>query len=148
MHATRILGLSVLAALAVCALPSPTSAAPRASMAAEINSVRQAHGLRPLRLSGSLNRSSSRYARRLLRADWFGHASRIHASPRFRVLGEVLEMHRGRRARVRGALRAWLRSPGHRAVLLSPRFRWVGLGVDTGRFRGRTTTIWVGQFGR
>lgn len=32
----------------------------------------------------------------------------------------------------RGACRAWLRSPGHRANLLNSRFGWVGGGVSVG----------------
>lgn len=148
MRYIRTLAAGVLAALALAVIPGSAAATPRYSLLAEINTVRAYAGLHPLRLSSSLNRSSGRYSRYLMRHNRFGHASRIRASRRFRMLGEVLEMHRGWRAQVRGTLRAWLRSPGHRAVLLSPRFRWIGLGRATGRFHGRRSTIWVSQLGR
>jgi uncharacterized protein YkwD len=144
----RIFAIGVLAALALAVIPASAPATPRESMLRQINAMRAYVGVHPLRLSGSLNRSSYRYSRYLMRRDRFGHASTIRASRRFRVLGEVLEMHRGRRAQVGATFRAWMRSPGHRHVLLSRRFYWIGLGRVAGRFHGRRATIWVGQLGR
>ena len=147
MQHVRVLTAGALAALALLALPGPAAAAPRYSMLAEINTVRAKAGLRPLRLSPTLNRSSQRHARYLMRRDRFAHASRVR-SPGFRAVGEVLEKHRGYRPRVRGTLRAWLRSPAHRAILLGPRVYWLGLGRTTGRFGRSRATIWVGRVGR
>ena len=147
MRHIRLFAVAGLAAFALAAVPSTAPAAPRDSMLAQINTVRSYVGLHPFRLSSSLNHSSYGYARYLMARDRFGHASRIRASG-FRMLGEVLEMHSGFRPRVRGTLLAWLRSPGHRAVLLSRRYYWIGLGRVTGRFHGRSSTIWVGQVGR
>jgi uncharacterized protein YkwD len=117
-------------------------------MLAQVNAVRAYLGIHPLRMSRALNGSSSRYARRLMSRDYFGHASRIQAGGRFRMLGEILEMHRGARPQVGPTLRAWLHSPPHRRVLLDRRFYWVGFGRVAGRFGGHRATIWVGQFGR
>jgi uncharacterized protein YkwD len=116
-------------------------------MLAQINSVRAGSGLHPLRGSSSLNSSAARYGRYLMRRGYFGHASRIRASSRFRILGEILEMHSGSGAQVGSTLQAWLNSSGHRAVLMSGQFYWIGLAKVSGRFRGRTSTIWVGQLG-
>jgi uncharacterized protein YkwD len=117
-------------------------------MLAQINAARAGSGVHALRGSTSLNSSAARYARYLMRRGYFGHASRIRASGHFRVLGEVLEMHSGSGPQVGSTLQAWLNSPGHRDVLMSGRFFWIGLGKATGRFHGRTSTIWVGQLGR
>ena len=140
-----------LAATVVCfslAAPPPSADASQAdSMVRELNRVRALHDVGPLRTSRSLTRSSSAFAHFLMRSNYFGHMTRIRASGRFRRLGEVLEWHRGRRAFVRRTVRAWLRSPGHRRIVLSPRFRWAGAGRTTGHFRGRATTIWVAHFG-
>ena len=147
MRHIRVFLAGTLAVLALAAVPGSAPAGPRESMLERINAVRASAGVHPLRLSRGLNGSSYRYARYLMRRDRFGHASRIRASG-FRTLGEVLEMHRGYRAQVHGTFRTWMNSPGHRYVLLSRRFYWIGLGRVAGRFHGRRSTIWVGQLGR
>ena len=148
MRHIRIPLVVLLATLALTAVPAQAPASARGTMLAQINAVRAYVGVHPLRLSRSLNTSSSVFARRLMRRDVFGHASRIQASSRFRMLGEILELHGGHRPQVGATVRAWLRSPGHRRVLLSRKYYWIGLGRSAGSFRGRRATIWVGQFGR
>ena len=143
----------LVAALIAVATPSPASASRwsdemSALMIERINAVREARGLPKLRTSPSLNRSSRRYARYQMTRNYFGHLRRIRASRKFRWLGEIVAIHRGRRARVRSTVRRWMRSPGHRAAILSRRFRWAGAGVSRGRFRGPRAVIWVVHFGR
>jgi uncharacterized protein YkwD len=138
--------------VALCVLaPLPASAeaaSPSTVLVRKINEFRKAHHLRPLRVSGSLRHSARAYSRRMMRRGYFGHGSRITASRRlFRRVGEAIELHRGRRARASLALRTWRRSPSHRALLLSPTFRWIGAGRTMGRFRGHRSTIWVIQLG-
>lgn len=138
--------------LALCLLALlPGSAHARTTsqrMVAEINAFRAENGLPRLRASRSLTRSSFAYSRWMMRADVFAHAPRIRASSRFDGLGEVLELHRGRRPRVAETVDAWAASPGHRAVLLQPTFDFVGAGRTFGRFHGRRKTVWVVQVGR
>jgi uncharacterized protein YkwD len=117
-------------------------------MVASINKVRARHGLPPLRTSRSLNRSARRFSRRLMRSGSFGHASRVQASGRFRTLGEALGMHLGRGVGIRSTVRMWLRSPGHRAIVLTRSMRWLGVGLAKGRFHRRRAAIWVLQTGR
>ena len=148
MRHIRIPAAAVFATLALALIPGSAAASPRDSMLAQINSVRAFVGVHPLRSSQALDGSSSRFASTLMRRDFFGHASSIRAGGRFRTLGEILEMHRGYSPQIGATVRAWLHSPGHSRVLLSPRFYWIGLGRVAGSFNGRRTTIWVGQFGR
>ena len=155
MRTVRVLFLPLLAltTLLTPSLGSSTAAAATGDAAeAEavnvINRYRVSNGRRPLRMSGSLNRSAKRYSHRLMARDYFGHASRVQASSRFRTLGEVLARFGGRRYRARAAVRQWMRSAGHRFVLLRPSLRWIGAGATRGRFRGRSSTIWVVQVGR
>jgi uncharacterized protein YkwD len=117
-------------------------------MVDKINKVRGSHGLRALRYSRSLARSSSRYSRHVLRTDRFAHASRIRASRRFSRLGEILALSSGWKIRRKRTLRLWLGSPGHRAVLLSSSFRYVGAARVRGRFGGWRAMVWTVQFGR
>ena len=147
--APRAALLAVLVAMLVFALTPAThaSASTSGAMLHEINKVRASHGLPSLRSSASLRRTSRGYAGFMLRRDYFGHLSRIRASRRFRRLGEIIAMHRGTRLGIRSTVRRWLKSPPHRAVILSGKFRYAGAGTRAGRFRGRRTRTWVMHFG-
>jgi uncharacterized protein YkwD len=145
----RIYALMACAATAgVMLLPSSAAAAGAEQEAIEaLNDVRRAHGLAPLRESGGLNQSSGSYARRMLRHDFFGHGSSIDVAGGFRSAGETLAYHSGWDAQPRRTITRWMNSPGHRAVLLSPGFRWVGMGLARGRLGGRVATVWVAHVG-
>ena len=146
----RVVRTAALLAVLACllALPAVASANAESRMFERVNAVRAKHGLKPFRFSGSLARSADRYAGHMMSSGYFGHSSRIHASRRFRSVGEILERHRGTRARVRLALRIWMQSSYHRSLILSRNFRLAGAGFTTGRFHGRRTTMWVMHFGR
>jgi uncharacterized protein YkwD len=84
----------------------------------------------------------------MMASGYFGHAATIHASRRFRTVGEVIEIHRGTSAAVGFTFRDWLNSPPHRALLMDPEFRFAGAGFTVGRFHGQPDTIWVMHLGR
>jgi uncharacterized protein YkwD len=139
---------AVLACGAVLAVPAPAAAdGNQQRMLHVLNAVRAHHGLARFHGSASLHRSASAYARWMLRADYFGHLSRIRASGRFSRLGEAIAWHSGRRARVSSTVRRLMQSPPHRALILHPGFRWVGAGMARGRLAGRRATTWVLHFG-
>lgn len=150
MKRLRIL---LLALVLVCALgPAASSASASAAYSGDrmmdaVNWVRAQAGLRPLKRSRRLVRSSARRARVMMRYDFFAHPARLQV-PGFDRVGEILELHGGRRPHVNTVLRRWANSPGHRAVLASRRFRWVGAARAVGRYQGRRATIWVVRFGR
>ena len=150
---SRVMSLALLLAVAVAltALPAGVASAaksPSLKMLKRVNKVRARHGLPKLHLSRSLQRSARRYSRRQMRADRFGHSSRIHASGRYRSLGEILEMHTSYKPAVGFALRNWMNSGSHRSIILSRSFRWAGAGSAKGRYQGRRMTIWTMHFGR
>jgi uncharacterized protein YkwD len=148
LRLARIAAACVLASLTL-ALPAPAEANHASNvMVAKINKVRARHGLPPLRSSPSLNRSSRRFARTMIRRDFFGHRSRVSASRRFRRLGEALAMHSGRRPGVSSTLRGWLRSPSHRKLVLTRSRRYVGAGMARGRLGRGRAVIWVMQVGK
>ncbi len=144
----RMLALCTLA-LCLIAPAAPATAARSAEdqMIAKINSYRAKHGLPKVRKSKSLTRSAERYSWKQMRGGYFGHASRIQASSKYRRLGEILAWSAGTSARVRDTFRMWLNSGGHRAVIMDRGFRYVGAGRASGNFRGSKATIWTVQFG-
>ena len=112
-----------------------------------INEVRAKHGLYGLRASGSLQRSSNAFSRRLMATNRFGHGSRVSASRGFRRLGEALALSGGSGFKIRRTVRRWLGSSAHRRIVLTRSMRYVGAGVTRGRFGRNRATIWVLQTG-
>ena len=138
----------LIATVSLASLPQGASAASPRAFASKVNKARASHGLPALRASVSLRGSSRAYARWMLRRDSFGHRARIQASKRFSLRGEVLARTPARAPTAGQIIRAWLDSPSHRAVLLNPRYRYIGVGLARGRLAGRPTTLLVGHFGR
>jgi uncharacterized protein YkwD len=139
---------AVLACGAVLAVAAPAAAdGKQQRMLHALNVVRAEHGLAPFNGSPPLRHSARAYARWMLRADYFGHLSRIRASGNFPLVGEALAWHSGGRARVHRTVRAWMQSPPHRALIVRPGFRWLGAGMARGRLSGRRATTWVLHFG-
>jgi uncharacterized protein YkwD len=145
----RIRNLFVLA-LAVGAIagtaPAAEAKSAEAQMMAKVNSYRKHHGLRSVHLSSSLAKSAKKKAQRMMSSGYFGHDSRIHASSRYRRLGEILEWQRGG-TNVSLAFRTWIRSGPHRSIILDPKFNYAGAAHVYGRYRGHKTTMWVMHFG-
>lgn len=114
----------------------------------QINLVRERAGRRPVRLTWRLRRLARHHTLDMLRHDAFSHdgdgttfAQRIHARVHYRKVGETLALSPGR-ANARAIVRAWLRSPEHRAVLLDPVYRRVGVAGATGRMgHGRAYVV-------
>jgi uncharacterized protein YkwD len=132
--------------IAVC-VALPAAASPQGDAISQLNDIRASNGLPALRSSNSLHRSSTRYARRMIQSDYFGHSSRIAASSAFGRLGETLELHSGWSANPAETITEWMNSPGHRAVLMSSAYRWVGMGIARGRIGSRLVTVWVAHVG-
>ena len=147
---SRLMSLALLVAVALTLLvPSVASAmSPAQRMVKRINEIRSNNGLPKVRLSKSLQRSATRYSRRMMRTGYFGHSSRIRASSRYRALGEILEAHYGRKPMVAFAARNWMNSSPHRSVILSRSFRVAGAGFAMGSYRGKAATMWTMHFGR
>src|SRR3954469_22344525 len=157
---TAVLLVLIAAMLVVPATAGATS--PQMLMLEKVNAFRAKHGVRKVHFSRSLAHSGVRSvpfpvapppprgtsSRHMLRSGYFGHASRIHASRRYRTLGEIIEIHRGLRAKVGHAFRAGVPSPPHRSVMLMSQFKFAGAGFAAGRFNGQRDTLWTMHFGR
>jgi uncharacterized protein YkwD len=135
-----------LAALAGGGGPAAAVSAPAAPSGEErallkaMNAARAAHRLPALRPSSTLARPAREHSAALERRGLLEHEGpnrapfwkRLVAAgyPASRAMAENLAMVPGcGAATAREAVRLWLGSPGHRANLLSPRYRWVGVGA-------------------
>jgi uncharacterized protein YkwD len=149
-NSLRRLPVAVLTGLVIATLLPAAPAAANAQRDAidQLNKIRQAHGLKELRPSLSLHRSSTRYARHMVDSGYFGHASRIAVSSRFSRVGETLELHSGWAPEPGLAMKGWMNSPTHRDLLLSPTFKWVGMGIARGTNSKGQYTVWVAHLGR
>lgn len=152
MGRIRILLALAVAISAIAATAFATSAfagkSPEARMMKRVNDYRRDHGLHRVKWAKSLKRSARRYAWHMMRKGYFGHAKRIHASDRYRWLGEILEYQRGTKPNVKLAFRTWLSSDSHRAIILDRRFTRAGAGRAWGHMKGHKSTVWVMHFGR
>ena len=138
----------LLIAVAVVLPAAPAAASAQQDAIDQLNQVRQANGLAPLRASESLHRSSTRYARQMIDTDYFGHASRIAASSAVRPCSaRRWSCMRAGKPIPAQTIDEWMNSPAHRAVLLSASFRWVGMGIARGRLGSKLVTVWVAHVG-
>jgi uncharacterized protein YkwD len=127
-----------------------------------LNAQRRAHGLRPLHPNRSLRRSAKRYARALVANRFFSHVAPNGQTLQGRVsrsgylsgargwaFGENLAWGGGRLATPASIVGAWMTSRGHRANILSARWRHIGIGIAPGApvaHAGRAAS-YVTQFG-
>ena len=115
-----------------------------------MNQVRVAAGLRPLRFDGTLHAAARAHSADMIRRGYFGHGSfgrrlngfGVHAP----VIGENLAWGTGVYSAAKTIVQEWLASPEHRANLLRPGFRSIGVGSAVGRFAGRHATVVTADF--
>jgi uncharacterized protein YkwD len=110
-----------------------------------VNKHRKAAHLKPVRsVNGCIDRFSERWARHLADSGDFVHRDqhRILRKCDLTWVGE--DLVRGTGLTPASAVRAWLRSPSHRAVLMKPRANRAGIGI---RIDGQGRVIGVLNFG-
>jgi uncharacterized protein YkwD len=136
----------------------------RAAILCLHNKVRAENRLRPLHPNARLRAAAERHSSDMVSASFFDHTTprgvtmvdrilgaRYVRADRGWVLGENLEWGTGSLATPRGAVQAWLDSPGHRANLLKRGYRDMGVGIalgtPTGAGDGATYTVDFGARG-
>jgi uncharacterized protein YkwD len=117
------------------------------------NAIRVEHGLAPLQLHPSLVRAARWMASDMAQHDYLRHTDRLGRGidPRLPEFGyadyrEIGENIAGGQLTPEEVVAAWMRSPGHRANLLNPTFREIGVA----HFAGNHTHYahyWVQDFG-
>jgi uncharacterized protein YkwD len=169
----RIL-VSLVAVLAVAVAPSAGSAKTRGTttratqlqgaLLGQVNGFRAAHGLSRLRVSRGLTRAAAGHSAQMARIGYFSHDSangtsfdrriaRAYSARGYRSwsVGENL-VWGGPDIGSTRAFRLWLSSPPHRANLLTPRWREIGIGAvhsssAPGVYGGGAVTIVTADFG-
>ncbi|MDX6684156.1 MAG: hypothetical protein QOF86_284 [Baekduia sp.] len=114
-----------------------------------VNRERARHGLRAVRASARLGRAARGHAVAMARGHFFGHVSPGGATMQARVrrtgylrtarawwLGEALAWGRYGTGAPSAILASMLASPPHRAILLDPGFRDLGIGAVHGAPQG------------
>ena len=128
-----------------------------------VNRERTARGLDALKRSKALDRASREYARSMVRHRFFAHVTpgggtlkqRIRESSyldgaRSFKIGENLAWGSGSLAAPKRRVASWMASPGHRANILNPRFRHLGVGLSTGAPKATSlrSATYVTHFGQ
>jgi uncharacterized protein YkwD len=105
-----------------------------------LNEERAKRGLRPLRLNKPLSRASLRHSRQMVRKHYFDHGNFVARIVNARyvtrrqawALAENIAWGTGSLSTPAETVQAWMHSPGHRANILNPRFRDIGIGIAIG----------------
>jgi uncharacterized protein YkwD len=147
---------AVLAAVFAAILLVPTAGAARtasqeATLLQVVNATRKAHGLRPLRADSHLRTAARSWSGTLLHSNVFTHgdfAGRMKSFHVYGLAGENLAWGSGSYAGARSVVAMWLASPGHRANLLKPAYRRIGIGIASGAFQGQpAASVVTADFG-
>lgn len=102
-----------------------------------INAERTKRGLKKLALSTKLRTAARRHSKDMASNDFFSHTGSNGSSMTDRILkagfkysaaGECLYAGNGDLKTPKAAVQAWLNSPGHAAIMLSPNYTHVGIG--------------------
>jgi uncharacterized protein YkwD len=125
------------------------------AMVRGINQQRARYGLAAVSVSGRLARAADYHSWEMLDANYFDHPSRngesfdkrVRRFVKHRALGETLAMMGGcGRGSARTIVRMWMNSPGHRAILLSSKYRRIGLAKRTGSLGGSRACVVTADF--
>jgi uncharacterized protein YkwD len=158
---TLILSL-LLSSFTLVSITSPASAAtmaPRTALLHEINRVRHLHGVAPVYPAPKLQAAANRHSDDMMAHNYFAHTSPTGSSVYSRIVGsgfvngyswvggETLAWGTGNLATALGTVNAWLASPEHRSIMLSPTYRWVGISRTCGTYEGHASAcVWTADW--
>jgi uncharacterized protein YkwD len=139
---------------------SASVATQEAAMECLVNFARQQAGLPRFTDSRKLDGSAANKAADILRCNQFSHEAcgrdflywfrrAGYLSARCWWAGENLAWGTGSLGTARSVMKAWLRSPSHRANMLGSEFSDSGVSLRTGGLSGSSDAhVWVNHFGR
>jgi uncharacterized protein YkwD len=156
--------LALLAPATTRAADAKGSATLDAGILAQLNTIRLQHGLVPLTLSPQLDAAAEQHSLDMITHGYFGHnssdgeafwerISRYYPSASYSSwsVGENLLWTSGSIDAASG-LAAWMKSPKHRANILSPSWRQIGIASIScpdapGTYDGLAVTVITTDFG-
>ena len=117
-----------------------------------LNGERQDRGLGALTINATLGRAAAEYSRDMVAHSYFSHTGRDGSDSTARLraagyipddrtgsqwqVGENLAWGSGPLATPAAIVQAWMNSPGHRANILTPGYREIGIGIAMGTPQG------------
>ena len=154
-HTLRhILPATAAALMLLCVLTAPALAFDRAgaqtTMLRLINHARTSRGLHALRAHDALQEAALSHSSDMLRCGYFAHSSLSGTGVDGRArragysvggwarwtVGEVIAWGASVHGSPQAVFKAWMHSSCHRSIILGRRWRDVGVGCVSGRFRG------------
>lgn len=116
------------------------------------NQTRANRGLPRLCVHPALQRAARAHSADMIQRDYFAHGNvgaRLHNfGYRWRTYGENIAYGSGSAGAPAPIFKSWMNSSGHRANILSGKFREVGIGAVTGTYQGYSgVTMWTADFG-
>lgn len=126
------------------------------------NKIRHNHNLKPFCVHPKLQRAARAHSKDMIRRDYFSHDTKgkytfdrrlksfgyTARGFRYYTIGENIAYGSGSRGAPRNIMRAWMKSPGHRRNILNGRFREIGIGTYTGKYKTYNgTTMYTADFG-
>lgn len=149
-----VMGLATLGAGAAAA-----AATPRAALLVQINAVRAAYGLSDVAPASLLHDMARNHSDDMILRDYFAHTSPSGWTLKDRLMhsgfvngyvwrgGETLAWGLGPTATAAMTVKAWMNSPDHRAIMLSPAWKQVGISRACGHFLGHVgACVWTADW--
>lgn len=117
------------------------------------NYQRQQNGLPPLALSSQLSKAASKKSQHMFLNNYWAHFAPDGTSPWDLIRDEGYNYTHAGENLAKGfttsydTVEAWMKSPTHKANILSPNFKEVGFSVVEGSLQGEDTVLIVQEFG-
>ena len=141
---------ALLAVAPAASVKAITMTKPEKQLMTLVNHVRAKHHLHQLTMVASLERAARAHSRQMVRLGYFSHSSASGESLGARLIrfgytstgctrwtvGENIAYGYQASATPHAIFMAWWHSPAHRRVLLTKRFRNLGIGRAKGTFKG------------
>lgn len=145
--------------ISTTASASAATLAPRTALLHEINRVRALHSLAPVYPAIQLQAAANHHTDDMMLHNYFSHTSPTGSTLYTRLVnsgfttgytwtgGETLAWGTGTQATPLATVNAWLQSPEHRAIMLSPTYHWIGISRTCGTYHGHTTAcVWTADW--
>jgi uncharacterized protein YkwD len=142
--------LTLIAGLVLIALPSVASAASKTSKASDeqqvivlLNQIRAQHNLSPFTANAQLRNAARFHSNDMLQKAYFEHDglteswdARIARFVKSPLTGEDIAWGTGSYGTPAGIVSQWMHSATHRAIILTPALKRIGIGLAAGTFDG------------
>jgi uncharacterized protein YkwD len=156
LRGIRKILLGLLTSLALLLVPALGQAATETSRQASaeqqvlvlLNQIRVDHNLTPFAANNQLRDAARAHSTDMLRNGYFEHdgltetwSVRIARYLKSPLTGENIAWGTGAYGTPLGIVSQWMRSPAHRAIILTAGLHRVGLGLAVGTYQGRSSAV-------